>query len=164
MDVSSGQVNEEIVSGTTTTTANTKLLSDLDTPPVTPDSTPMSIGNSPNFKQQPAFMTNVLIKTVCILRAYSHQMASSKSNMNCPILQPISKATEHSSPYRPLNVSDGHSESADADIFFEMDGLDGADALSIGGNNQRSYDTDGYDNADEDDDTYGLFPLNQNCK
>lgn len=33
--------------------ANAKLLSDL-TPPVTPDSTPMSIGNSPNFKQQPA--------------------------------------------------------------------------------------------------------------
>lgn len=32
--------------------ANAKLLSDL-TPPVTPDSTPMSIGNSPNFKQQP---------------------------------------------------------------------------------------------------------------
>lgn len=32
--------------------ANSKLLSDL-TPPVTPDSTPMSIGNSPNFKQQP---------------------------------------------------------------------------------------------------------------
>lgn len=31
---------------------NSKLLSDL-TPPVTPDSTPMSIGNSPNFKQQP---------------------------------------------------------------------------------------------------------------
>lgn len=35
--------------------ANTKLLSDL-TPPVTPDSTPMSIGNSPNFKQQPQFL------------------------------------------------------------------------------------------------------------
>lgn len=32
--------------------ANSKLLVDL-TPPVTPDSTPMSIGNSPNFKQQP---------------------------------------------------------------------------------------------------------------
>lgn len=32
--------------------ANSKLLSDL-TPPVTPDSTPMSIGNSPNFKHQP---------------------------------------------------------------------------------------------------------------
>lgn len=32
--------------------ATSKLLSDL-TPPVTPDSTPMSIGNSPNFKQQP---------------------------------------------------------------------------------------------------------------
>lgn len=30
--------------------------SDLDTPPVTPDSTPMSLGNSPNIKQQPTFL------------------------------------------------------------------------------------------------------------
>lgn len=67
MDISSGLLNNQIVSGPNNTTANAKLLSDLDTPPVTPDSTPMSIGNSPNFKQQPAFLTNVLSKTVCTI-------------------------------------------------------------------------------------------------
>lgn len=39
---------------TLTTTPNAKLLSDL-TPPVTPDNTPMSIGNSPTFKTQTQF-------------------------------------------------------------------------------------------------------------
>lgn len=57
LDVSSGPVNNQSVCANTT--ANAKLLSDLDTPPVTPDSTPMSIGNSPNFRQQPAFLTSV---------------------------------------------------------------------------------------------------------
>lgn len=67
--------------------------------------------------------------------------------------------SEHSStPNRSLN--DGRpNESADADIFFEMDGLDGNDAPAIGGryarsNQQRALDADGYDDCEEED-TYG---------
>lgn len=48
--VASETINDATLTGNLS--ANAKLLSDL-TPPVTPDSTPMSIGNSPNFKQQP---------------------------------------------------------------------------------------------------------------
>lgn len=45
----------DITDITLTTTPNAKLLSDL-TPPVTPDNTPMSIGNSPTFKTQTPFL------------------------------------------------------------------------------------------------------------
>lgn len=51
------------------TTPSSKLLSDL-TPPVTPDNTPMSIGNSPTFKNQTLFslvVQDVKIKQVGIL-------------------------------------------------------------------------------------------------
>lgn len=49
---------DETIIVTETGPNNSKLLltSHL-TPPVTPDSTPMSIGNSPNFRQQTSFMT-----------------------------------------------------------------------------------------------------------
>lgn len=33
-------------------------LTNFDTPPPTPDSTPMSIGNSPNFKHQPRIVND----------------------------------------------------------------------------------------------------------
>lgn len=179
LDVSSGQLTDELAGGNNTTTANAKLLSDFDTPPVTPDSTPMSIGNSPNFKQQPAFMSSVLNKTVRICLTPPPAVRRLIGMQNCllmygvffcflfffsvhSLLQPITKVTDHSSPYRPLNVSSGgQNESADSEIFFEMDGLDGADAPAIGGryarSNHRSYDADGYDNADEEDDTYGSY-------
>ena len=37
----------------TKTNVSSSEMPTLDTPPATPDSTPMSIGNSPNFKHQP---------------------------------------------------------------------------------------------------------------
>lgn len=74
----------------------TKLLSDL-TPPVTPDSTPMSIGNSPNFKQQPSFLL---------------------LSQN-PIQKKLPPKPNHSKIERSMVDRD--------DIFFDMDGLDGFD-------------------------------------
>lgn len=75
--------------------------------------------------------------------------------------QPATKIMEHSTPYQSFNISGGRNENADSDIFFEMDGLDGAD-VTIGGNNmplQQRYDncTGSYDNPDdEDENTYGM--------
>lgn len=49
---------DETIVVTETGPNNSKLmLSSQLTPPVTPDSTPMSIGNSPNFRQQTSFLT-----------------------------------------------------------------------------------------------------------
>lgn len=49
---------DETIIVTETGPNNSKLvLSSHLTPPVTPDSTPMSIGNSPNFRQQTSFLT-----------------------------------------------------------------------------------------------------------
>lgn len=49
---------DETIIVTETGANNSKLLlSSHLTPPVTPDSTPMSIGNSPNFRQQTSFFT-----------------------------------------------------------------------------------------------------------
>lgn len=74
---------------------------------------------------------------------------------------------EHSTPYQSLNISGiagGRNENADSDIFFEMDGLDGAD-IPIGGNNIRSNQRYNigpgrYDNPDdEDENTYGMMMI-----
>lgn len=64
---------DETIVVTETGPNNSKLLlSSHLTPPVTPDSTPMSIGNSPNFRQQTSFLIaggariSALAKNVCI--------------------------------------------------------------------------------------------------
>lgn len=74
-DVPENSFNDGTFNNDTLTSSigkNSKFLSDL-TPPVTPDSTPMSIGNSPNFRQQTSFLSlsqrNTIaanIKKVCI--------------------------------------------------------------------------------------------------
>lgn len=70
LHVTGGTIHNETITGNLN--ANAKLLAEL-TPPVTPDSAPMSIGNSPNFKQQPTFLTtnanisrSIIPKKVCI--------------------------------------------------------------------------------------------------
>lgn len=68
LHITDGTIHNETITGSMN--ANAKLLSEL-TPPVTPDSAPMSIGNSPNFKQQTTFLSSdadtglLLNKKVC---------------------------------------------------------------------------------------------------
>lgn len=98
---------------------NSKLLSDL-TPPVTPDSTPMSIGNSPNFKQQTSFLM--------INQNPLHKKQNPTNKLN------HSMRTVHSSTPRD-------------DFFFDMDGLDGFDLRD---GMPESDDDDNEDDDDED--------------
>lgn len=111
-----------ITDGTNDALASAKLLSDL-TPPVTPDSTPMSIGNSPNFKHQSSFLLNA--------RNTIGSNAKSVANFN------------HSTPdkaYQMTNASD--------DIFFDMDGL--GNEINPQNNQRNNFDSDD-DNEDNDD-------------
>lgn len=104
---------------------NSKLLSDL-TPPVTPDSTPMSIGNSPNFKQQTSFLMisqNSMHKKQNTTNKSNHSMRTVQSSL-------------------PRN-----------DIFFDMDGLDGFDSRdAVMPESTQSDDVDDYDDDDGDED------------
>ncbi|XP_037043832.1 uncharacterized protein LOC119079860 isoform X2 [Bradysia coprophila] len=75
--------------------AGSKLTS-FDTPPPTPDSTPMSIGNSPNFKHQPRLVID---------KQQTFSSATKNGSARTASAQPTSKATD------------------DSIFFFEMDGI-----------------------------------------
>ncbi|KAG4076063.1 hypothetical protein HA402_010858 [Bradysia odoriphaga] len=75
--------------------AGSKMTS-FDTPPPTPDSTPMSIGNSPNFKHQPRIVTD---------KQQTLSSATKNGSVRTAPTQPPAKATD------------------DSIFFFEMDGI-----------------------------------------
>lgn len=105
---------------------NSKLLSDL-TPPVTPDSTPMSIGNSPNFKQQTSFLM------ISQNSLHKKQNTTNKPNR---FIRTVQSSTPRD------------------DIFFDMDGLDGFDSRDTAMPESTQSDDDNDDDEDIDNDEH----------
>lgn len=113
---------------------NSKLLLAMShlTPPVTPDSTPMSIGNSPNFRQQTSFLTAGGGR----ISALARQMASTVGSETTMAEKRLANPTR------------------DGDVFFEIDGLDGP----TDGYNDAQQDSD-EDEENDDIDELGTYKL-----
>lgn len=119
--------------GTNDTLTNAKLLSNL-TPPVTPDSTPMSIGNSPNFKHQTSFLLNT----------------RNSIGSQTPIGKKLSNLN-HSTPDKSYQLTNDIND----DIFFDMDGL--GNEINSHSNERNDYDSDNESNDDNADKDLGKY-------
>lgn len=124
-DCSLQPTNTETPTGGSSLSANSKLLSDL-TPPITPDSTPMSIGNSPNFKQTSFLHLNqssVQRKIVSLLNFIRSRPFFQLFFFVYSFVQIKPSKINHSTPDKSYQ-SQRSNANIDDEIFFDMDGVD----------------------------------------